>query len=82
MPTECSAICLVMKWSRAARWWRRLTVGTTRRTPGRCCSARPIERSAWWRGSPAASVDSRAPAQVEHTIEAMVAQRVFGIALG
>jgi Transposase DDE domain group 1 len=26
--------------------------------------------------------DGRAPAQVEHTIEAMVAQRVFGIALG
>jgi hypothetical protein len=27
-------------------------------------------------------VDGRTPAQVEHTIEAMVAQRVFGIALG
>jgi hypothetical protein len=27
-------------------------------------------------------VDGRAQAQVEHTIEAMVAQRVFGIALG
>ena len=26
--------------------------------------------------------DGRAPAQVEHTVEAMVAQRVFGIALG
>jgi Transposase DDE domain group 1 len=27
-------------------------------------------------------IDDRAPAQVEHTIETMVAQRVFGIALG
>ena len=71
-----------MKWSRAARWWPRSTAGRSPRTPARCCSARPIGRSAWSARFAACFDDGRAQAQVEHTVEAMVAQRVFGIALG
>ena len=71
-----------MKWSRAARWWRRSMAGRSPRMPARCCSARPIGRSAWSTRFAACFNDGRAQAQVEHTVEAMVAQRVFGIALG
>ena len=46
------------------------------RTPGRCCSARPVERFA------SCFVDGRVQTQVEHSVAPMVAQRVFGIALG
>jgi Transposase DDE domain group 1 len=49
---------------------------------GRCCSAPPIGRSAWSARFAACFLDDRAQAQVEHTVKAMVAQRVFGIALG
>ena len=77
-----AATCSVMKWSKGARWWRHSTAGTSPRTPAGCCSARPIGRSVWSGGSPPVSADGRAQAQVEHTIETMVAQRVFGIALG
>ena len=52
------------------------------RMPARCCSARPIGRSALVGRFAACFDDGRAQAQVEHSIEAMVAQRVFGIALG
>jgi Transposase DDE domain group 1 len=71
-----------MKWSRAAKWWLRLTVATTRPTLGRCLLG-ATDRAINLVGRFAACfVDHRAQAQVEHTIETMVAQRVFGIALG
>jgi Transposase DDE domain group 1 len=64
-----------MRWSRGARWWPRSTAGTTPRTP----TDRAIGLTARFA---ACFLDDRAPAQVEHTVKAMVAQRVFGIALG
>src|ERR687891_297819 len=57
-------------------------VASTRPRAGRCCSARPIRAINLVGRFAACLVDNRAQAQVEHTTEAMVAQRVFGIALG
>src|SRR5882724_6078734 len=45
-----SRIFLDLKPSKAARWWRRLTVVRSHRMRGRCCWARRIGRSGWWIG--------------------------------
>ena len=71
-----------MKWSKAARWWPAfdggdntsdaggLLLGATDRAIGL------VERVA------ACFDDGRVQARVEHSVAAMAAQRVFGIALG
>jgi hypothetical protein len=82
MPTQSSPTCSGMKWSRGARWWPRSMAGTTPWTPAGCCSARPIGRSVWSNGSRRVLRRPQRPAQIEHTVEAMVAQRVFGSAIG
>src|SRR6266581_4754644 len=43
-------IFLDLKPSKAAGWWRRLTVVRSHRMRGRCCWARRIGRSGWWIG--------------------------------
>ena len=83
MPTECSRDLFGYEVVEGREVVAAFDGGDRRpRTPARCCSARPIGRSGWCGGSRRCFADGRAQAQVEHTIEAMVVQRVFGIALG
>ena len=71
-----------MKWSRAARWWPRSTAATVTSDAGALLLG-ATDRAIGLVGRFAACfADGRVQAQVEHTVEAMVAQRVFGIALG
>jgi hypothetical protein len=83
MPTH--VICSAMKWSRAGRGARRSMAARSPRTQVRCCLARALLLGATDRAIglvtrfEACFADGRAQAQVEHSIAAMVAQRVLGI---
>ena len=71
-----------MKWSKGAGWSRLSTAANATSDAGALLlgatdrAIRLVERFA------ACFTDGRAQAQVEHAIATMVAQRVFGIALG
>jgi hypothetical protein len=49
---------------------------------GRCCCERPIEELSCWGGFSQCFLDGSNPVLVEHRIEEMLAQRVYGLALG
>jgi hypothetical protein len=51
-------------------------------TAGRCCCARCIAGSSCWDGWQAALSTADSPLLVKHPLEEMLAQRVYGLALG
>ena len=71
-----------MKWSRVARWWPRFDGGEVTSDAGALLLGATDRAIGLVTRFAACFDDGRVQDQIEHTVEAMVAQRVFGIALG
>ncbi len=82
MQTECSANEIDFGRAAAVAWWRILTAEWFPPTAGRFCSARRTEPLDCSNGSPPALAIGATPFYVVYPIKTLIAQRVFGLALG
>ena len=81
MPTDVTRRYSNLKQLNAGLWWPVSMAATSPRTRARCCWDRWIAASVWSVGS-ACFTDRRDPRYVEHRIETLVGQRIFGLVLG
>jgi hypothetical protein len=82
MRTECSAYLLGLHVSKSARWWRCFNGGKITSDAGALLLGATDRAIVLVDRFAACFADSRTPELIEHTVRALVGQRVFALALG